>query len=330
MDCAGKYRLRRQARQLARERDDRIAVIGSVWVRKYGRPCGHRQATCQRIAANYSARKPEGRSCAFHAAHTCRNAVAHEIGRSHLCRDQRSLGLVGVRGGLKRLKSGTQRNAGCVSLEIEDRSINRIRRANNGNRRKRKVAFLGQQLPNAVVTRVQELDGQGAPEMWCPYCDQLVDVANTERRLILETRQRLESPRYQTSHAMPDHIHLGTRCLVCQRVIAGTEVLQSLLDVEQHTGSVVAESQRVGHCSCKKLRIIRRDGRGYFQRIIVEDWRHTELLEGIGGIISGTRDSRPVGTRTPQSIYRSEERRVGKECRSRWSPCQAEDGIRDA
>src|SRR5690348_1826788 len=29
------------------------------------------------------------------------------------------------------------------------------------------------------------------------------------------------------------------------------------------------------------------------------------------------------------TIPRSEERRVGKECRSRWSPYQAEDGIRD-
>src|SRR5437016_1462779 len=29
------------------------------------------------------------------------------------------------------------------------------------------------------------------------------------------------------------------------------------------------------------------------------------------------------------SAMRSEERRVGKECRSRWARCQAEDGIRD-
>src|SRR5690606_27001553 len=29
------------------------------------------------------------------------------------------------------------------------------------------------------------------------------------------------------------------------------------------------------------------------------------------------------------NAFRSEERRVGKECRSRWSACQAEDGIRD-
>src|ERR1039458_3343415 len=31
-----------------------------------------------------------------------------------------------------------------------------------------------------------------------------------------------------------------------------------------------------------------------------------------------------------EADLRSEERRVGKECRSRWSPDQAEDGIRDA
>src|SRR5687768_10872077 len=29
------------------------------------------------------------------------------------------------------------------------------------------------------------------------------------------------------------------------------------------------------------------------------------------------------------AVKRSEERRVGKECRYGWSPCQAEDGIRD-
>src|SRR5437016_1103930 len=38
--------------------------------------------------------------------------------------------------------------------------------------------------------------------------------------------------------------------------------------------------------------------------------------------------SMPMSSRLPQSA-RSEERRVGKECRSRWSPYQAEDGIRD-
>src|SRR5690554_3552848 len=32
----------------------------------------------------------------------------------------------------------------------------------------------------------------------------------------------------------------------------------------------------------------------------------------------------------PAQSARSEERRVGKECRSRWSRYQAEDGIRDA
>src|SRR5438874_1465767 len=33
--------------------------------------------------------------------------------------------------------------------------------------------------------------------------------------------------------------------------------------------------------------------------------------------------------RSPKRCSRSEERRVGKECRTRWVPHQAEDGIRD-
>src|SRR5688572_5279421 len=40
--------------------------------------------------------------------------------------------------------------------------------------------------------------------------------------------------------------------------------------------------------------------------------------------------STPTSTRrTTPAASRSEERRVGKECRSRWSAHQAEDGIRD-
>src|SRR6266511_942847 len=38
-----------------------------------------------------------------------------------------------------------------------------------------------------------------------------------------------------------------------------------------------------------------------------------------------------AGAGAESAVVRSEERRVGKECRSRWSPygCKAEDGIRD-
>src|SRR5688572_13635676 len=45
---------------------------------------------------------------------------------------------------------------------------------------------------------------------------------------------------------------------------------------------------------------------------------------------SGSASSSQIDSAMRSSIrQRSEERRVGKECRSRWSPCQAEDGIRD-
>src|SRR5439155_183096 len=44
-------------------------------------------------------------------------------------------------------------------------------------------------------------------------------------------------------------------------------------------------------------------------------------------ITSSTRSTSAAG---PSGLtVRSEERRVGKECRCRWSACQAEDGIRD-
>ena len=42
------------------------------------------------------------------------------------------------------------------------------------------------------------------------------------------------------------------------------------------------------------------------------------LLKGLAP--EGFADSQPIGLVTTDSRERSEERRVGKECRSRWSP----------
>ena len=43
-------------------------------------------------------------------------------------------------------------------------------------------------------------------------------------------------------------------------------------------------------------------------------------LYSTGSIIDGSPSSRPPRYRPPPPLCRSEERRVGKECRSRWSP----------
>src|SRR5689334_19563629 len=49
-----------------------------------------------------------------------------------------------------------------------------------------------------------------------------------------------------------------------------------------------------------------------------------------GGNATGYRDVAFSGEFSyMRDVSRSEERRVGKECRSRWSPGHAEDGIRD-
>ena len=57
----------------------------------------------------------------------------------------------------------------------------------------------------------------------------------------------------------------------------------------------------------------------YFHRLLTSRARlYTEMVT-TGAIIHGDRD-RLLGFSQPEHPVRSEERRVGKECRSRWSP----------
>ena len=51
-------------------------------------------------------------------------------------------------------------------------------------------------------------------------------------------------------------------------------------------------------------------------------WQLFDVLLSILWLISGVRDfmGKDPLIRLPFNQYRSEERRVGKECRSRWSP----------
>ena len=60
-------------------------------------------------------------------------------------------------------------------------------------------------------------------------------------------------------------------------------------------------------------------------RILGYDVTAALATDGVVGVITGedvARHTRPfsVGVTAPIHYYRSEERRVGKECRSRWSP----------
>ena len=55
----------------------------------------------------------------------------------------------------------------------------------------------------------------------------------------------------------------------------------------------------------------------------VQDGNIGETLTGLAEVIHGRRDASPQESYTARlltDVERSEERRVGKECRSRWSP----------
>src|SRR5690242_21789382 len=71
-----------------------------------------------------------------------------------------------------------------------------------------------------------------------------------------------------------------------------------------------------------------RPEQGYPARLVVPGWEGNVWVKWVRRLKVG---DQPWFTREETSKYtdRSEERRVGKECRSRWSPSQAEDGIRD-
>src|SRR5690242_18169247 len=71
-----------------------------------------------------------------------------------------------------------------------------------------------------------------------------------------------------------------------------------------------------------------RPEQGYPARLVVPGWEGNVWVKWLRRLKVG---DQPWFTREETSKYtdRSEERRVGKECRSRWSPSQAEDGIRD-
>ena len=59
------------------------------------------------------------------------------------------------------------------------------------------------------------------------------------------------------------------------------------------------------------------DDRGYF----VETFRQDKLEEFIGYKIDFCQDNESKSSKgVLRGLHRSEERRVGKECRSRWSP----------
>src|SRR2546429_9624185 len=45
-----------------------------------------------------------------------------------------------------------------------------------------------------------------------------------------------------------------------------------------------------------------------------------DVQQGDGMLVVLTQRDKRVDTPVPADLYRSEERRVGKECRSRWSP----------
>src|SRR5687767_457540 len=65
--------------------------------------------------------------------------------------------------------------------------------------------------------------------------------------------------------------------------------------------------------------------RAFFGAVVMFDFTESSVT----GFISSGLNVTPGAPGFSGQRYRSEERRVGKECRTRWAPDQAEDGIRD-